>query len=161
MKKIYLTKGKDALVDDDDYERISKLHWQANEYGIRGDFRAVSAIYKAGTPHKIIYMHRVIMGLEKGDKRTVDHIDHNGLNNQKANLRICSFRENCRNMRRHQDNTSMKKGVYRYFNKYLARIWDGTRRKNLYLGSFNSVEEAHTAYCKAARKLFGTFACPD
>lgn len=79
MKKIKLTQDKTALVDDDDYEYLSQWKWSLQ----RGYNKYYSARYFDG---KYIYMHRLIISAKKGEY--VDHIDNNGLNNQKLNLRI-------------------------------------------------------------------------
>lgn len=90
MKQISLTQGKVALVDDEDYERVSKMKWHASFHGKEGHEKwyacTTSRDYKNHSSK--IRMHRLIMGLEPGDKRVVHHKDDDGLNNQKSNLEI-------------------------------------------------------------------------
>ena len=96
------------------------------------------------------------MGLGRGDKSVVDHINGNGLDNRKANLRIASATENGRNRRRHSNNTSGFKGVKKDKGRWVANI--GGSKNRIRLGSFETPEEAHAAYCEAANRLHGEFA---
>lgn len=98
MKQIFLTQGKIALVDDEDFEFISSFKWcykkgrndKCTGYAERG-------VNMGGKKIKTFKMHRVLMGLTHGDKRLVDHIDGNGLNNQRSNLRIATHSQNGKN----------------------------------------------------------------
>lgn len=85
----------------------------------------------------------------------VDHIDCNGLNNTRDNLRIASPMQNNANAKRQKNNTSGYKGVKASRNKWEARIT--FKKKTIFLGLFNTPEEAHKAYCEAAEKYFGVF----
>ena len=105
MKQIILSKfsktnpGKYfALVDDEDYEWINQWNWSYNKCGTDHGY-ATRQLPKSETGGKVkrVLMHRVIMNLIEGDNIMVDHIDHNGLNNQKSNIRVCSNSENSRN----------------------------------------------------------------
>jgi len=100
---IPLTRGLFAIVDADDYLWLSKYTWFAE-----GTDKNFYAVRKAGG--KSIKMHRQIMNAP--DHLVVDHIDHNGLNNRKENLRICTFAENCRNLRASRHKSSKYKGVH-------------------------------------------------
>ncbi len=114
------------------------------------------------TPSKAELMHRVILarmlGRDLTAKEQVDHINSNGLDNRRCNLRLATSTQNARNRRRHSNNTSGYKGVSwdTSTRKWLAQIWhDGG---NLRLGLFDAPEAAHAAYCKAAEELYGEFA---
>lgn len=108
---------------------------------------------------KRIYIHRIIMGVAKGF--SIDHIDGNGLNNKKENLRICSHAENMRNRKIAKSNHVGFKGVYfdkrrKGRKKYRARITCDSKVHNI--GTFFTPEEAAIAYDKLALKLHGSFA---
>ena len=102
-------------------------------------------------------MHREILGLRYGDGKQVDHIDGNGLNNQKSNVRICTRSQNAFN-RKLVSSNSGRKGVT--WHKTVG-MWEAQIRKdgkNIYLGCFQDKENAATAYDIAAEKMFGEFA---
>jgi len=154
LKQMPLTKGLFALVDDEDYEVLSRYKWHAdsNGYGAR---RAMHP----DVPRKeiTIYMHRGIMGLCRGDKMVIDHIDRNPRNNQRNNLRICTVAENGRNTALNSRNTSGYKGVC--WNKN-QKLWMASIRvhgKRTHLGCFPTAEFAYDAYCRAAVVLHGDF----
>ena len=102
MKKIKLTQGKVALVDDEDYERVSKIKWAAEQCS------TVKSNYYARNRNQNIKMHRLIMDLDKSDL-VVDHINHNTLDNRKKNLRICTKAENNRNRKNNLTKTNKRK----------------------------------------------------
>lgn len=153
MKEIKLTQGKVALVDDEDFEELSKFKWCALKapktyYAIRrgNDFKKST-----------IYMHREILKLTDS-KIQGEHKDNNGLNNQKSNLRTCTNSENQRNKTCKINGTSNYKGVY--WNKKNKK-WDVRiciNKKRTYVGHFKNEIEAAKAYDKKAKELFGEFA---
>lgn len=142
-----------ALVDDEDYERISQFLWHESRNGFNRYARSADGKGQ-GTALK---MHRVVLGLQAGDPM-VDHIDGNGLNNQKANLRLVSPRENQWNSRRRGNG---RKGVCRATRRGYWRARILVNGKRIHLGTFNSEEEAAAAYAEAAKLHFGEFARAD
>lgn len=150
VMEIKLTKGHVAIVDDDDFERVNKIKWYAQKTSGQ---RVVYAINPNIKPH--FSMHRFI--LDVGDGHIVDHADGNGLNNTKKNLRICTYSQNLRNKTVSKNSTTGYKGAYRSWGKFCAIIGIGNRR-NLWLGTFDTAEEAARAYDAKARELFGEFA---
>lgn len=148
MKVIPLTQGLFAQVDDSDYERIVNFGlW----YAIRNKRVYYAATVKDRTT---IFMHNLIMG----PNGLVDHIDHDGLNNQRCNLRIATASQSCMNRRKPRNNTSGYKGVYQF---YLTGKWIGQIRANgkrYHLGCFNTPEDAALAYNKAALIHHGEYA---
>lgn len=93
MRKIKLTRGMYAMVSDEDYERVSQFKWYANPGRRQGSVQSCYARCRAAG-----YMHRFIMGYPS--HKVVDHIDGNGLNNQRENLRVVTVAENNLNKRR-------------------------------------------------------------
>ncbi len=152
MKEIKLTKGFIALVDDEDFERVSKHSWYAS-----GGYAAscASKYRRSDGKVRIITLHRFVMGLDYGDPKVVDHKDRDGLNCQKNNLRICNSLKNSHNFPKSSRGTSSKfKGVRR--GKWYAAI--KVNGKNIHLGVFSKEVDAAKAYDRAATKHFGEFA---
>ena len=155
MKQIQLTQGKFTFVDDEDFDFLSKNNWCAEERQKDKFYASRSIDNKNERRH--IYMHRLLMQIPN-DKQ-IDHIDGDGLNNQKNNLRIASIAENQRNrIVLAKNNTSGYKGVswIKRAKKWGARI--RIDRKLKHLGYFNHKKEAASAYNNAAVRLFGNFA---
>lgn len=154
MKTIQLTKGFVALVDDADYERVSALSWHANVQP-----NSVYAMRKQGrkSSRHNLYLHRFIMGVSD-PKVKVDHKDHDGLNCQRLNLRMCSNQKNQCNRRKHRG-SSRYKGVcwHKRDGKFQTEIKLEGRSK--FLGMFTDELDAALAYDSAAREHFGEFAC--
>ena len=140
IKKIKLSQGKFALVDAEDYDYLMQWCWCA----VKGTntFYAARNDKFTGTTK----MHRVIMNAPKGME--VDHINRDGLDNRKENLRIVTRRGNQSNRR---DQLSLM-GAYTIKGKfYYSRI--GVSGKSIYLGSFKTAEQAHEAYIQYYKSL--------
>lgn len=143
-----------AMVDDSDYEWLNKLKW----YVIHGKrtYYATRSNDISKSPRNIS-MHRTILGVTN-PKELVDHIDGNGLNNQRSNLRKCNFYQNSANRKRHNGSSSQYKGVTwnRFKNRWMASI--ASNHKQKFLGYYNDEINAAVAYNEAAMKLHGDFA---
>lgn len=137
MKQISLTQGKVALVDDEDYERLNRFKWYAQK--ARNTFYAFRMLGRG----KMVLMHRDILNTPEG--MVPDHIDGNGLNNQKSNIRIVTVRQNAQNL--HIKKSSRYPGVSPQNKAWRARI--KINGLNIELGMFPTEEEAHEAYLKA------------
>lgn len=155
MKQIPLTQGQFALVDDEDYEILSKFKWHASKE--RRNWYALRRGNNDSNESRLFKMHRQILGLTDS-KICIDHKDGNGLNNQKSNLRIATNSENQRNKKVQSNNKSGFKGVY--FDKKLKK-WRAVfnpNKKSIHIGCFHYPEDAARAYNEIAKKHYGEFA---
>lgn len=159
---IPLSKGYEAIVDDADFDMLSKHRWSATvEYHSDGLVQQIYAIrWTRRYPNNARYhqmMHRFILGLSKGEK--CDHINHDGLDNRRHNLRVCSTTQNAQNKRwSPRLKTSQFKGVSR--DKFNG-VWKAHIQVNgqpYDLGRFQSEVAAAQAYNVAALQAFGAFA---
>ena len=157
MKLIQLTQGKFAQVDDEDFERASKYTWSAAKR-VGGHFYAVSGSNYYGG--KQMNLHRFIMNIDPDDKTYVDHIDRDGLNCQKHNLRTCTNQQNQYNSIKNVKKSSIYKGVYLLSRVTCIRYGACIRINKLktHLGTFENELDAAKAYDEAAKKNFGEFA---
>jgi len=156
MKEIELTRGLVALVDERDYERLNLFCWNAlTPAKARTAYARRDVRKDENRDERCVLMHREILGLSPGDVE-VDHINGNGLDNRRRNLRICGRAENCRNSRPHKGSASKFKGVTKDRKRWRARIRIGGRTR--YLGGFRTERKAVAAYDDAATKNFGKFA---
>jgi hypothetical protein len=155
-KEIPLTQGKGALVDAEDYEELMKYKWYA--MNSRGTWYAVRNVNWDAKKQRSSRenMHRVIMNTPKGME--TDHVNGDGLDNRKINLRVCTHQQNNCNKNKLSTNTSGYKGVI--FHKpsklWTARIRNGD--KTISLGYHKTKEEAYKSYCEACIKYHGEFA---
>lgn len=160
-KRIRLTQGKFAIVDDDDFEELNKYMWFAHDPN-RGKFYAVRNMrhpnFTKNLRQTSVKMHRQILGLGYGDKLHADHINGNTLDNRKSNLRAATPIENSVNRCISINSTSGYKGVNWHpgTGKWRARC--GVDGKRISLGLYVTQKEAYKAYCKAAKELHGEFA---
>lgn len=151
MRQIPLGRGKVALVDDEDYDKVAEYSWHC------GQGYARTCLYLGGGAKNqkrySLGMHRLIMDAKPG--QMVDHIDGDFLNNQKSNLRFCTHSQNQANSRRRGKFSSRYKGVSRCHGKWVAVL---CRER---LGRFATEEEAARAYAEAAKKRYGEYAYHD
>lgn len=160
MKKIKLTQNKFTIVDDEDFDWLNQYKWYALK--APNTYYAVRNFTVLKNKRKKIYVHRLI--LEKNIKRKlevwecIDHINDNGLDNRKLNLRICNNQQNQFNSRKQKNTTSKYKGVlwHNRDKKWMSYIYYNNKSK--YLGYYSSEVEAAKIYDKTAKELFGEFA---
>lgn len=147
MKLIPLTQGKFAQVDDADYDILIKRKWYFTKAGY-----AVTKIKR-----RAVSLHRIILGDVSG--KVIDHIDGDGLNNKRNNLRRCLHIDNMKNQGLRKNKKSGNyKGVSWHIasSKWMARIQ--VNKKAIHLGLFACEISAARAYNAAAVEHFGEFA---
>ena len=158
MKYIPLTQGYRAIVNNRDYAKVAGFKWYANVkkntvYACRRRRQ-----FEEGTFQADVKLHRFIMGVT--DDLQVDHINGNGLDNRRANLRICTVQQNGFNSKLKGNKTGFKGVSYlpniRGSKHYRAQIM--LNRKYIYLGYYRTPYEAAKAYNQKAREIFGDFA---
>ena len=149
---LQLTQGQFGLIDRGDAALLGCRNWYALWSKDTQSFYAVG--WYGGEKIKL---HRLLLGLDRGDARQGDHANGNTLDFRRNNLRIATLEQNRRNCRRNRRNTSGFKGVNRSGKKWIARLKvDGGLR--LYLGRFATPEAAGRAYAAAARLHHREFA---
>jgi|WetSurMetagenome_2_1015567.scaffolds.fasta_scaffold55921_5 hypothetical protein len=143
--------NQEVIIDSEDWDKIKNYHWC-----IRRNKNLIYVLTR--TKINKFILQRLILNLTNMNF-VIDHINHNGLDNRKCNLRICTQSENSKNQKLKKNNTSGFKGVY----------WDNLRqkwhcqiminRKCIYLGLFVNKIDAALTYNNKAKELFGEFAC--
>jgi len=156
MKEICLTNGGVAIVDNEDFEWLSRWKWHKSSVPGRFNFYAKRS-KRIGGRVVSVYMHRelaLVLGIP-----IVDHHDGDGLNNRRSNLRPSTAAQNSENSRKHTAASSRFKGVYWHTStgKWRATIRPGSYQKHL--GYFVDEVAAARAYDAAALVQFGEFAC--
>lgn len=158
--EISLTKGYVTLISIEDRDLVD-LKWHAHV----GVTNVYASGYQRGSGKKnpvYVMLHRLILSriLDRPLLKTefVDHINGNSLDNRRENLRLATKQQNGANAKLRRDNKAGLKGIYRHQNRWTAMI--GLNGKTIYLGCYDTAEEAHQAYCKKAEELFGEYARP-
>lgn len=153
-RQIPLSKGKVALVDDEDYERVNQYRWCFTDVGYAVGY--AGGDWSGGKQPRHISMHRFI--LDAPPHLKVDHINGNGLDNRRANLRYATTSQNAQNKRGRKSGTSRYKGVYwdKQRNRWRAVVI--LNGKHHHGGDHRIEEDAARAYDRLALKLFGEYA---
>ncbi len=138
--------GMVALIDDEDWCLVEGLTW----YVVKDHSTFYAHAHTGNT--KIKSMHQIVMG---GNGEMIDHIDRNGLNNQKANLRFATNSANQANGK-HRSNKFGYRGVSQHGNGYRAQI--KVNKSAIYIGSFSTPEDAARAYDDALYRVHGEHA---
>lgn len=163
MKEIKLTQGKVALVDDADFDWLNQWKWFVlkDKYTYYARRNLPAGI---NGKRSSILMHRLILGVTDFQIE-VDHKDHNGLNNQRNNLRQASKSENLANQVSHRETSSKYLGVSLVKSKYKDRIYFTWRAQiakdgvKFHLGCYKTEIEVALAFNNGAKKIHGEFAC--
>ena len=140
-----------AIIDLDDVDKVKEYKWHVNKS--RGKYEYVISS-KNNTK-----LHRLIVNAPKG--MVIDHINHNCLDNRKENLRLCTNQQNICNCEVAKNNKSGHKGVYwcNSRNKWQAQVT--INNKTVYVGRYNTLEEAVEARRNAAKKYYGEYSYED
>lgn len=148
--------GLVALIDEADYELVGQFQWRPSVCG-------ESLVYARANPNTeagqgSVLLHRLLLGLTGDSSRNLvgDHINRDGLDNRRSNLRTCEQSSNLWNRRSNQRGSSKFKGVHWHATKWCVQI--SCNNKRLHLGSFDNEVIAALAYDAAARELHGEFA---
>jgi hypothetical protein len=157
FRRVLLTGGRYALVDQKDFYRVNDLDWIVKE-----DYDSIYAVHFLKIPEnssKLISMHRFILNPPEGI--FVDHRNCNGLDNRRDNLRPATRGQNNCNRRKRKGCSSKYKGVYFHKSRKGRKKWDAyinVNGKRIFLGTYQTQEEAAMAYDAAAKKYYGQFA---
>lgn len=159
--KITLSQNKEAFIDECDIDIVLQFKWHVLVYKGQSKDHCYASTY---INKKQTLMHRMIMN--PPEEMLIDHIDGDGLNNRRSNLRVCTHQQNMANQRLLSRNTSGYKGVY-YGGKpsgnskrpWCAKISDNN--KSMHLGRYESREEAAQAYDSKALELYGEYAATN
>lgn len=151
--EIELTQGKFCLIDFADYDIVRNYKWYAIRCGKR--YYAMTCTKTSQGKRKHFQMQRLLMNFP--ENMVVDHVSHDGLDNRKSNLRVCSHKNNIRSQPKRATNKSGYKGVYwnKALKKWHAQIFYGKKR---HLGYYGKAEDAAKAYDKAAGEFQKEFA---
>lgn len=153
-----LTNGFETIIDDEDYHLIAG--YNLGLHVLPRNRAKYARVYIPATENKkreTVGLHRIIMGITDS-KISIDHIDHDGLNNRKSNLRICTHKQNARNTAARLNSTSKYLGVCLPTgkNRFVAQI--RPEGNKIFLGNFINEIDAAMAYDKAALKYYGEYA---
>jgi hypothetical protein len=153
-REIEVSSGLVALVDDEDYDKLVGRRWYKHTNNGRCNYAQADISWR---PHKRVWMHRLVMDAPQGLE--VDHINGNGLDNRRDNLRLCTRSQNaCNKAKSHNRGlTSRHKGVStgRWGKNWQANITIQSRK--IYLGTYDTEMDAVLAYNRAALELHGPF----
>lgn len=152
MKEIQLTQGYVALIDDEDFNKVSAYKWFVRKG--KNTHYAATWVGK-WRERKLLHMHHLVSGVPK-EGFCIDHQDRNGLNNQKSNHRLCTIAQNSAN--RTAYGSSKYLGVSYMAANRKWRAYIKAEGENKYLGIFETEEQAAEAYNLAAAKYHGEFA---
>ena len=154
MIEIVFPQGKVALIDDEDLYKVNSCKWFARRNG---------SVFYAATyigywrERKLLQLHHLILGAPKKGN-VIDHVNHNGLDCRKFNLRECSVKENCSNRTGYGASKYLGVSIANLKGHVYWRAFISVLGKQKYLGQFRTPEEAARAYDDVAKQTKGEFA---
>ena len=151
MKKYIQLKHGTAIIDEQDFDRINQYKWRSVILGKSKTPYAVSSHFG-----RTVYMHRLVMNAHK--ETVIDHIDGNGLNNSRDNLRFVTYSQNNMNQPIRCDNTSGHKGINWCKDREKYQVYINIDRKRKSLGRYKTLEEAIYVRDQAAKVHYGEYA---
>lgn len=163
-KRVRITfhSGHIGYIDLEDFDRVKEYWWTVRTTS-RAKYAFRNYVCEVTGKARLQLLHRFILDLPHKNGVSVDHVDRNGLNNCRSNLRVCTQAENSRNHGKFKQGecTSSYTGVSwsKVQNLWHAYIWKDYKR--IHLGYFENEEDAAYAYDAAAREMFGEFANPN
>lgn len=155
MKKIKLTQGKYALVDDEDYRLLKDFRWHAALN--KGNWYARTSRNGRGS----VGMHSIILWCPQNNGLVIDHINGNGLDNRRKNLRVCTTQANGMNRKVSKKNKFGISGVRKVEKKITKRYWRAEivfNGERIDLGAFRTKADAIKARKEAEKKYYGEYA---
>jgi hypothetical protein len=158
FRKIPLTQGRFAIVDPQDYPRLSRYKWRLCRTKGKNVLYAERSVRLPGGRYSRILMHRQLIKAPEG--YVIDHINGNGLDNRRANLRLATVAQNAWNSRKRNPRSGYK-GVCFASDKCMWRAAIVCHGRRIHLGYFHSKIDAAKAYDSAAKKYYGEFAKPN
>ena len=158
FRRIPLTRGRFALIDPQDYQRLSKYKWRLCRTRGKNVLYAERSIRLPGGKYSRLLMHRQLIGTPDG--YVIDHINGSGLDNRRANLRLATAAQNAWNSKKRNPRSGYK-GVWFAADKGLWRASIVCHGRRIHLGYFTDKIDAARAYDAAARKYYKEFARPN
>lgn len=140
LKILQLSRGKTAIVDEEDFERVSLYKWYLGKNGYAINTKYIKGSGRKNQKNRYIYLHRLIMNAPKGS--IIDHINRNPLDNRKVNLRLGSQRINMLNAGMLKNNTSGFKGVSWHKTAKKWEAYTHYHNKKIGLGLFKNKRDA-------------------
>lgn len=151
MRELQLSRSKVALVDDEDFERVSQHKWAATP--ARNTWYGVTNVKRSDGGPTTLSLHRLILRLPPGRVPEVDHVDGNGLNCRKQNMRLATHAQNMQNRRgAHRNSLTGVRGVSfdKKVGRYIARLC--ANRQRIFLGLYDTLAQAELAAIEGRRK---------
>lgn len=142
----YTSKGEQFYFDLEDYDLIKNYTWYVHH-----------GYLEARDKDHFLRIHKVIMNVT--EKKDVDHINHNCLDNRKTNLRVCDHMDNTKNRLLNQNSTTKHKGVHWHKRDCVYQAQITVNKKKIYLGRFSNINDAIAVRNEAEKKYFGEYAC--